>query len=121
MGLGIWGRISMCTYYYLASCGIALQILLTVNIFCTRYEIFYNQNIKKQSENIICNNMVFCVSTCLYLFVSRKLYINSCTVKVYFDCVYNWFTDKHVNTTICIEFAVYIVVVLGASIIGKEG
>ena len=45
-----------------------------------------------------------------------------CSMYYYFDCVCIWFTDKHVNTYyIRIAFAVYIVVVLGASIIGKEG
>ena len=81
------------------------------------------KTLNKQSENIICDNIVFCMSTSFYLFLTRKVYINSCicTVKIYFDCLYIWFTDKHVNSTICIAFAVYIVVVLGASIIGKEG
>ena len=32
----------------------------------------------KKSENIICDNMVFCMSTCYYLFLTRNVYINSC-------------------------------------------
>ena len=35
----------------------------TVNIFCTLYEIFYNKTLNKQSENVICDNMVLCMST----------------------------------------------------------